>query len=77
MIPNVFKIELIRIAKIQTGAMYLIITTKIFSLLNLEDIFTSSMIAFGLIIYPTNIHVKNAPTGIKIVFVIKSIKSRI
>ena len=38
MIPNVFKIELIRIAKIQTGAMYLIITTKIFSLLNLEEL---------------------------------------
>ena len=45
---------------IKIGAKYLIITTNNFSLLNLDDSFTSSIRICGLMIYPINTQVKNA-----------------
>ena len=47
--PKLLSTDEISIAKIQIGAMYFIITTNIFSLLNLPVSAISSVIVFGFI----------------------------
>ena len=52
-------------------------TVNIFSALNGPEDFTSSMIALGLMIQPTNTHAINAAIGIITELEMKSRKSRI
>lgn len=73
MICNASKIEAMEMKAKSTGAIYLIIMTYNFLLLNFgaEDS-TSSIISFGFTINPTKTQVKIATTGIKILLEIKS-----
>ena len=59
-----------------TGATYFTITVNIFSALNGLEIFTSSIMAFGLIIQPTNTQAKSAAMGIITELEMKSRKSK-
>ena len=58
-----------------TGAMYLMTTVHAFSARKLLDSFTSSTMAFGLMIHPTNTQVKSATMGMMTEFEMKSKKS--
>mgnify|MGYP007042547392 CR=1 FL=1 len=77
-IPNAFRIELIKIAIRKIGAIHLIMTVNIFLLLNapLSEASTSSMMACGLITNPTKTQVSTATIGISTLLLIKSIASR-
>ena len=70
--PAADKIEVIKIATIQTGAIHLVITTNIFSERKRDDSFTSSTATLVPTMNPKKIHVNNAEIGIKMLFVKKS-----
>ena len=57
------------------GAMYLIMMVQGLARANFDEARTSSMIAFGLIIQPTNTQVSNATMGIMTELEMKSKKS--
>lgn len=65
----------IRITATRIGAMYLIITTQAFSALNSLEISISSTSVLGLMIQPTNTHVRIATMGMSTEFDMKSKKS--
>ena len=67
-----------KIPRMKTGAIHLIITVNNFSLLKVPSVdFTSSTIAFGLMMKPIITQVKNATIGIMTLLLTKSKKDRI
>ena len=69
--------EKAKIARMQIGAIHLIITVNNFSLLKVPSVtLTSSITTFGFNTKPTSTHVKNATIGIITLLLTKSNKSK-
>ena len=76
MIPSALRIELMRIATIQTGAAYLMTTTNKDSRLKGPELFTSSEMVFVLMTYPMKMEVSRATMGMMTLLLRKSNMSR-
>ena len=75
MSPNVWATNATRMTTTSTGATYLMMTIQAFSTLNSLEIFTSSTMAFGLMIQPTKMQVSSATIGMITELEMKSKKS--
>ena len=76
MIPSALRIELMRIATIQTGATYLMMTTNKDSRLKGPELFTSSEMVFVFMTNPMKMEVSRATMGMMTLLLRKSNMSR-